>query len=111
MISFLFSSRFGTAVLLSLIHIYHHRQMRRKECGMYRNGQGRCGGSDRDHPGSNCAEFDGRRDCRAEGCLLYTSSYLITGSEGDPLPFDPLKIMLEEAHNRGLTLSLIHIFI
>ena len=33
----------------------------------------------------------------------YPTSYLITGSEGDPLPFDPLKIMLEEAHNRGLT--------
>ena len=33
----------------------------------------------------------------------FPSSYLITGTEGDNLPFDPLKIMVEEAHNRGLT--------
>lgn len=33
----------------------------------------------------------------------FPSSYLITGMEGDNLPFDPLKIMVEEAHNRGLT--------
>lgn len=45
---------------------------------------------------------------RPFGDALYDSdyfptSYLITGTEGDSLPFDPLKIMVEEAHNRGLT--------
>ncbi len=45
---------------------------------------------------------------RPFGDALYASdyfptSYLITGTEGDSLPFDPLKIMVEEAHNRGLT--------
>lgn len=34
---------------------------------------------------------------------LFPTSYLITGTEGDALPFDPLKIMVEEAHSRGLS--------
>lgn len=34
---------------------------------------------------------------------LFPSSYLITGTEGDTLPFDPLAIMVEEAHSRSLT--------
>lgn len=45
---------------------------------------------------------------RPFGDALYNSdyfptSYLITGTEGDALPFDPLTIMTEEAHARGLT--------
>ena len=45
---------------------------------------------------------------RPFGDALYASSYfptsyLITGTEGDALPFDPLTIMVEEAHSRGLT--------
>lgn len=45
---------------------------------------------------------------RPFGDALYASdyfptSYLITGTEGDALPFDPLKIMIEEAHSRGMT--------
>lgn len=45
---------------------------------------------------------------RPFGDALYSSSYfpasyLITGTEGDALPFDPLTIMVEEAHSRGLT--------
>lgn len=36
---------------------------------------------------------------------LFPTSHLITGTEGDPAPFDPLAIMVEEAHGRGLALE------
>jgi len=34
---------------------------------------------------------------------IFPTSYLISGKEGDPLEFDPLTIMIEEAHKRGLS--------
>lgn len=36
---------------------------------------------------------------------IFPTSYLITGTEGDPLPFDPLSIMVTEAHKQGLSLE------
>ena len=36
---------------------------------------------------------------------LFPSSHLVTGTEGDPLPFDPLEIMLDKAHGLGLALE------
>lgn len=47
---------------------------------------------------------------RPFGDALYASdyfptSYLITGTEGASLSFDPLKIMVEEAHSRGLSIE------
>ena len=36
---------------------------------------------------------------------IFPTSYLITGTEGDPLPFDPLAVMIETAHGEGLRLE------
>ncbi len=36
---------------------------------------------------------------------FFPTSHLITGTEGDPAPFDPLELMIEEAHGRGLAIE------
>lgn len=33
---------------------------------------------------------------------LFPTSHIITGTQGDPLPFDPLQIIVEKAHARGV---------